>query len=109
VPGKPEESLLLKSMAHEIEELQMPKAWAQVEQTVLADFRKWIADGAVDPRDAPPTNAELAADTDWGAIRERRKGWWSFQPIVREEPPEVAGVEHPVDRFIQQRLKQERL
>ena len=54
VPGKPEESLLLKSIAHDIDDLQMPKAGAKLEESVLADFRKWIADGAVDPRTAPP-------------------------------------------------------
>lgn len=109
VPGKPEESLLLKSIAHDIDDLQMPKAGAKLEESVLADFWKWIADGAVDPRTAPPTNAELVADTDWSAIRERRKGWWSFQPIVRNEAPAVKGTEHPVDRFIRHRLEQVQL
>lgn len=109
VPGNPEESLLLQSIRHELPDLKMPKAGAQLDASVLADFEKWIAMGAPDPRDAPPTDGELARDTDWEAIRERRKGWWSFQPIEKSSPPDVAGAEQPVDRFVRARLAEENL
>ncbi len=109
VPGNPDDSLLLKSIAHEIEDLEMPEAGAKLEQTVLSDFRKWIGDGAIDPRDTPPSAEQLAADTDWTAVRERREGWWSFQAIVRADAPEVSGVDHPVDRFIRKALQVEGL
>lgn len=104
LPGNPEKSLLLQSIAHEIEDLQMPKAGAKLEESVLADFRKWIADGAVDPRDVPPSKEQLETDTNWTAVRDRRKGWWSFQPIQRPGVPEVEGVEKPVDAFLKARL-----
>ena len=109
VPGDPSSSLFIKSIRHEIDDLKMPKAGAQLDANVVADFTTWIAQGAPDPRDAPPTEEQLAADTNWEAIRDRRKGWWSFQPIVRPEIPEVEGIDHPVDRFIRHRLAQENL
>ncbi|MCB1229313.1 MAG: DUF1553 domain-containing protein [Verrucomicrobiae bacterium] len=109
VPGKPGDSLLLQSIRHEIADLKMPKAGAQLDPNVLADFEKWIAMGAPDPRDAPPTETELAEDTNWEAVRERRKGWWSFQPITHPSPPESASAVNPVDRFIRARLADENL
>lgn len=109
LPGDPDNSLLLKSIAHEVEDLKMPKAGAKLEDSVLSDFRKWIEDGAVDPRDTPPSPDQLEKDTNWEAVRERREGWWSFQPIERPAVPDVDGVEHPVDQFLVSRLKEENL
>ena len=60
-PGKPEESLLLKTIRHEFEDLRMPKNGPRLSKNVLEDFRKWIAMGAPDPRDKPPS-AELRED-----------------------------------------------
>jgi hypothetical protein len=109
VPGDPANSLLLKSISHEIDDLKMPKAGAKLEKSVLADFRKWIADGAFDPRDAPPSKEQLETDTNWTAIRDRRKGWWSFQPIRRPGVPEVDGPNRAVDAFLQRSLHEENL
>ena len=101
VRGDPGASLLLKSIRHEIADLKMPKAGGRLGDEVIADFAKWIADGAVDPRDAPPSAAELAEDTSWDAVAERRSQWWSFRPITNPKPPEAAAwSEHPVDRFL---------
>ncbi len=109
LPGKPDESLLLRSIRHELPDLKMPKAGAPLDDLIIADFERWIAMGAPDPRDAPPTDAQLAADTEWEAVRERRQSWWSFQPVTNPEAPEVADVERPVDRFLRARLEAEGL
>ncbi len=107
--GRPEVSLLLLSIAHEHPELKMPKAGAKLDPQVIEDFRQWIAMGAPDPRDTPPSPEQLEKDTDWTAISARRAQWWSFQPVKRPEIPEVAGVAHPVDRFVRARLVAEGL
>lgn len=109
VPGKPGESILLQSIAHEREDLKMPKAGAQLDPQVIGDFRKWIEMGAPDPRDEPPSPEQLSRDTNWEAIRERRKGWWSFQPIRDPAVPQIEGAGTPVDRFIRERLGKEGL
>ncbi|MDF1861745.1 MAG: DUF1553 domain-containing protein [Verrucomicrobiales bacterium] len=109
LPGDPDNSLLLKSIAHEVEDLEMPKAGAKLEDAVLSDFRKWIEDGAIDPRETPPSRDQLEKDTNWEAVRERREGWWSFQPIERPAVPSADGAEHPVDRFLFSRLKEDNL
>jgi hypothetical protein len=105
LPGKPEASLLLQSIAHEHEDLKMPKAGAKLDHSVLADFRKWIAEGAVDPRDTSPSAEQVAADTSWEAIAERRAQWWSFQPVVNPPVPDDARLSHPVDRFLEKDRK----
>jgi hypothetical protein len=109
VPGKPDDSLLLRSIAHEIQDLKMPKAGAQLDPQIVEDFRTWIAMGAPDPRDTAPSPDQLEKDTDWKAISARRAQWWSFQPVKKPAVPEVTGVTHPVDRFIRDRLAKEGL
>ncbi|MCB1089583.1 MAG: DUF1549 domain-containing protein, partial [Verrucomicrobiae bacterium] len=109
VPGDPDASLLMRVIRHELPKLKMPKAGAKLDEAIVADFSKWIAMGAPDPRDAPPTDAQLTADTNWDAIRKRRQSWWSFQPIRRPEIPAVEGARTEVDRFIRARLANEGL
>ncbi|MEM9283195.1 MAG: PSD1 and planctomycete cytochrome C domain-containing protein [Verrucomicrobiota bacterium] len=101
IPGDPGNSLLLQTITHQHEEMKMPKAGAKLEDSVLADFERWIADGAMDPRDEPSSLEEIAVDTDWGAISARRAQWWSFQPVSNPEPPSSDRVSHPVDRFLE--------
>lgn len=105
LPGKPEASLLLQSITHEHEDLKMPKAGAKLDASVLADFKKWIAEGAVDPRDAPPSAEQVAADTSWESIAGRRAQWWSFQPMKDPPVPDEARVSHPVDRLLEKDRK----
>ncbi|MSU24902.1 MAG: DUF1553 domain-containing protein [Opitutus sp.] len=99
IPGDTKNSLLLQAIRHEQDDLEMPKAGAKLDAAVIADFERWIARGAPDPRDAPPTDAQVAADTAWPAVMQRRKTWWSFQPIGKTTPPAGAAA-HPVDRFL---------
>lgn len=102
--GKPEASLLIHSLTHELADLKMPKNGAKLDPQILDDFRQWITMGAPDPRDAPPSSEQLAEDTDWTAVSARRAQWWSFQPIKNPDPPEISGATHPVDRFIRAKL-----
>ena len=101
VPGDPAKSLLLQAIRHSLDDRQMPKGRAPLEPAVIADFAEWVRQGAPDPRDAPPTPDQLAADTDWNAVMKRRKSWWSFQPLRKTDPATLATrANHPVDRFL---------
>lgn len=107
VPGSPGESLLIKAIRHENTDLEMPKSRARLDASVIADFEEWVRMGAPDPRDAPPTEAQVAVDTDWDAVMKRRKSWWSFQPVRKPELaqlPTAPGANHPVDRFLGAKL-----
>ena len=103
VPGKPAKSSLLAILRHEIPGLKMPMDGAKLDPHVIQDFAEWISMGAPDPRDKPPTITELAAVTSWQATFDKRKKWWSFQPVLEPAIPEVqnsAWSSHPVDRFL---------
>ena len=100
---KPEESLLLRVMRHEINNLKMPKGGPKLADSIIMDFEKWISNGAYDPREKPPTAEEFAKETSWEKIREKRKLWWSFQPI-RKVKTSQARNEHPVDHFLDRKI-----
>ena len=96
VPGKPEQSLLLEALRYE--SLKMPPT-NKLPATVIADFTKWIAAGAPDPRD---TAEPVAADVEWPTILNSRRDWWSLQSVVAADPPHI-DVKLPirdVDRFV---------
>ncbi len=103
VAGKPEESELLRALRYE--SFEMPPA-GRLPDDVIDDFARWIQNGAVDPRDQPPTPAE-AADAAWQATLHERSNWWSLQPPVPVDPPLVQDPEwqaEPVDRFVRAAL-----
>jgi hypothetical protein len=90
LPGKPEESLLIKMVRWSDEEHQMPPK-EKLPSTEIALLEEWVKRGALDPRvvvKKRPTESD----------------WWSLKPLVLPKVPEVAQVEHPVDRFIRTRL-----
>jgi len=105
VPEKPEDSLLLSALRHE--SFEMPPA-GKLSDDVIADFEQWIRSGAADPRDAPPSPAQAAADA-WKIALEERRTWWSLQPPKSVTLPDVADAGwsvEPVDRFIRAGLEQ---
>ena len=83
-PGDPAGSLLFQTIKHEHEDLKMPKNGAKLDDKTIANFEQWIREGAVDPRDAPPSKEQVEKETAWPAILERRKEWWAFQPISKQ-------------------------
>ena len=112
VPGKPSESRLLVILRHEVDGLKMPKGGAKLSNAVIADFEKWIAMGAPDPREKAPSADELANATSWETVIEKRKKWWSFQPLRPVVPPVVKNEKwsaHPVDRFVLAKLEEQQL
>jgi hypothetical protein len=103
VPGKPGESLLLAALRYE--SFEMPPS-GKLPPRVIADFEKWIRDGAIDPRDKAPT-AEEAAGESWKAQLAERSRWWSLQPPNQVSPPNVTDQtwsKEPVDRFVKAAL-----
>jgi hypothetical protein len=112
VPGDPDSSHLMKVLRHEIEGVKMPKDSGKLDGATLADFATWIAAGAPDPRDAPPSTEELATATSWETVMNRRREWWSFQPLADGTPPTIADndwSQHPIDLHILAALQEQGL
>ena len=103
VPGQSGKSRLLRILRHELPGLEMPQDDGKLSNAVIADIAQWIDMGAPDPRDKPPTLQELTRATSWESIFEKRKAWWSFQPVVKPSVPAVRAhgwSPHVVDRFL---------
>jgi len=102
VPGKPEESLVIKALRHQ--EGKMPPK-GKLPEAVIADFVKWIEMGAPDPRDGK-TVAVTQIDFD------KARQFWSFQPPRMSQLPKVqnaAWVKNGIDHFILAGMENARL
>ncbi len=104
VPGKPEESLLLVAIRHTDPDLEMPPRKERLSESVLKDFERWIADGAVDPRESANGQDGRTGD-DFAS----RKQHWSFRPVVAPPVPQPKRADwayNDIDRFVLAKLEE---
>jgi hypothetical protein len=102
VPGKPEESLLLKAVGYTNKSLQMPPQ-GRLSAARIALLTEWVRMGAPDPRESGPPAAK-----PMGMSVEEGRRHWAFQPLRRVTPPLVkndAWRRTPIDRFILAQLE----
>lgn len=105
VPRKPDESRLIAAIRYTDSDLQMPPS-GRMPARLIADFEKWIRDGAVDPRPqqtVTPTVSSPEQTIDLEAGRQ----FWSFRPLRNEPPPSLDDnwIQSPIDAFILDRLR----
>lgn len=93
IPGDPAKSPLIRPVKHDKDVEPMPSKAPKLSSLSIKHLEEWIAMGAPDPRVEKPTKAELAGQMDWGAIRDRRARWWSFQPVVKTEAPQAEDLQ----------------
>ncbi len=96
VANKPAESLLIRALSHEDNDIQMPPD-KPLPKPVVDDFRRWIADGAFWPKGAQP-----------GAGKFESERHWAFRPVVVSPAPLVKNSAWPrgeVDQFILAKLE----
>jgi len=97
LPGKPDESLLVRTIEHLEAGLEMPAKAPQLDQTLIDDFKRWIADGAIDPREQPEPLA--AAAPDWSKLFQERAKWWCWQPnLFLGQPSKFRGIDYWIDQ-----------
>ena len=92
VPGKSEESLLLKYVSDENSEMAMPpKDSRQPRLTAeeVASLSEWIVRGAIWPDSA-------------SAVVDDPLDWWSFKPLYKAPLPNT--VPNPIDSFVKSKL-----
>ena len=108
IPGEPEQSRLLTALRYEDPLVKMPPT-GKLPDHVIADFEKWIADGAADPREgeAEPTTSEKKAGP--GTPIEEGRRWWAFQPVVEHAAPKTSRgdwARKGIDPFILAKLEE---
>ncbi len=105
VPGKPEQSLLIKAVGYEDEDLQMPPK-AKLGDTEIAVLREWVKRGAPDPRVSAVAPKKKRVEV------ETARRHWAFLPIADPAPPAVQDAAWPraaVDRFILAQLEAKKI
>lgn len=101
VPGKSNESLLLKALSGEDDILQMPFEMDPLSDAQIALIREWIDQGAEYPDSESIATAEQV-----------QSDHWAFQPITIPAFPSVkdlAWVRNGIDAFVLGRLDREGL
>ncbi|MCE9608270.1 MAG: PSD1 and planctomycete cytochrome C domain-containing protein [Planctomycetia bacterium] len=107
VPGKPEESLLVRAVRYEKNEhVQMPPK-GKMSDAEIGVLVEWVKRGAPDPRvEAPLAAKKRTIDVEAG------KKHWAFLPLAEPKPPTIAGdswSRTPVDAFIRRELDRVKL
>lgn len=106
VPGKPDESLLIKALSWSGVVSEMPPD-SKLPDRVITDFREWIARGAAFPADSAPVAAKpRAVDIEQG------RGFWSFQTVHARPVPQVSDPSWPrrkIDSFVREKLDRQQM
>ena len=105
LPGNPDESLVIKAIRYQRENLEMPPK-QKMPQSAIDILVEWVKRGAPDPRkkDSAPPPAEIDL--------EKGRKFWSFQPIRKPDVPEVndkAWPRNAIDQFILAKLEEKNL
>jgi hypothetical protein len=113
VPGKPDDSVLINAI-RQVGQLHMPpdSRGGPLPDEVVADFEKWVKDGAADPRDSAKIVGARAAKPEKVYEWDKEREYWAFQKPKAVAPPQVADEKWPkteVDRFVLAKLEQKGL
>jgi hypothetical protein len=108
VPGKPDESLIIKAIRYD--ELEMPPAGKLADEQI-ALLTKWVKEGAKWPAEKKSNSGMGTASRKPGNITAEDRAWWAFQPVKSPAVPQVGSdwAITPIDRFIAQKLNEKGL
>ena len=102
VVKKPSKSLFIERLETGDADLMMPPE-ERLPARVIADFKKWVRDGAVWPD----------ADVSWAVpSAAEEESHWAFQPLADVAPPAVRDqqwCQTEIDRFILKRIEEQGL
>ena len=106
VPGKPDESLILKRI--HAKDMPPPKELIRagvrpMESSEITLLAKWIEQGAV-KRDITP---DVQTETPDPLVSDDDRKFWSFQPPAKPDVPK--SELSPIDYFVQEKLREHKL
>jgi hypothetical protein len=109
IPGKPDESLLIKAIRHTEKDLQMPPG-IKLQAEIIADFELWVKMGAPDPRKQAAAANTPAEKPAYNFAEERK--FWAYQSPRNPPLPKIKNKRWPknwVDRFTLAKLEEKGL
>ena len=88
----------MKAISHSDDDLHMPPRVEKLPDSVIADFRRWIKRGAVDPRDNR---------IDPAKERVRERNLWAYQPPSSPTIPNVGSdwCRSEIDCFVLDKMR----
>ncbi len=98
-PGNPDESLLLRAVRYEEEDIAMPPKDGRISRRKIGLLEDWVEMGCPHPK-----SEGLTADD----VRRKAGEHWAFKPISRPPAPAAgnkAWVRTPIDAFILARMR----
>ncbi|PAW87963.1 MAG: hypothetical protein B9S33_05455 [Pedosphaera sp. Tous-C6FEB] len=108
VPGKPDDSLLIKGVRHWDKDFQMPPD-TRLAPALVADLIEWVKLGAPDPRtNAPALATAASAKPAYGISVEEGRKHWAYQPLKTSPLPKLKDKSWPrneVDHFTLARME----
>ncbi|MEW6161406.1 MAG: DUF1549 domain-containing protein, partial [Verrucomicrobiota bacterium] len=105
VPGKPDESLLIKAISWNDPEFQMPPK-NKLGAAEILTLTEWVKRGAPDPRTT--THSPLASRK----VTSQGTQHWAYLPIKKPQPPKPKNSKWPrndIDRFVLAKLESKKL
>ncbi|MEZ5394028.1 MAG: PSD1 and planctomycete cytochrome C domain-containing protein [Bryobacterales bacterium] len=107
VPGKPGESLLIKVIRHEIEDMKMPMG-GKLADDQIASLTTWVEQGAPWPEEP---DAIITKAADGFQITPAQRNFWSFQPLAKTQPPQLRDkrIHNYIDNYVFAKLQAEGL
>ena len=109
VPGKPDDSLLIKGVRHWDKDFRMPEK--PLPPALVADLVEWVKLGAPDPRTNAPTATSIAskaAKPTYGVSLEEGRKHWAYQPVKAQPLPKLKDKSWPrneLDHFTLARME----
>ncbi|MCS6859576.1 MAG: PSD1 and planctomycete cytochrome C domain-containing protein [Abditibacteriales bacterium] len=103
VPGKPEQSWLIKAITHADEKIKMPPT-GKLSHEEIENLTAWVEMGA-------PWTAKVTSDQ----LSVTRRKHWAFEPVKRPQVPRLKNkhlqgrVKTPIDAFVLAQLEQKGL
>ncbi|MEQ2007632.1 MAG: PSD1 and planctomycete cytochrome C domain-containing protein, partial [Limisphaerales bacterium] len=108
LPGKPDDSLLIKGVRHWDKDFKMPPD-TRLAPALVADLIEWVKLGAPDPRtNAPAAGATVAAKPAYGISLEEGRKHWAYQPVKAQPLPKLKDKAWPrndMDHFTLARME----
>src|SRR5205807_9762741 len=107
VPGRPEDSLLIRAVTHSDSRIKMPLGAAKLKDQEIADLSYWVRLGAPWPETKDQPKKEVAQEKKRFTITPEQRKFWSFHPIGKPEPLKVRDAswpKSPIDHFILAKL-----
>src|SRR5713226_688847 len=104
VPGKPEESLLIRAVNQQDPKLKMPMG-GKLRDEEIADLAAWVKIGAPWPESSI---SPVPVSKGKSVISAEQRAFWAFKPVRKPAPPQVknaAWPKSPIDNFVLDELE----